>query len=100
MTSRIPAVCGHWVGGERRYCHAADQVRHFLPGHRCPQHTPRALQGLPEVPPGPGMPAAAWSTPSPLNDSRVFDARAVASGKRRSNPAAYRAAQAAVRPTT
>jgi hypothetical protein len=42
------------------------------------------------------MPAAAWTTPSPLSDSRVHDARAIASGKRRSSPNAYRAAQAAV----
>jgi hypothetical protein len=46
------------------------------------------------------MPAAAWTTPSPLNDSRVHDARAVASGKRRSSPQTYRAAQAAVDKTT
>jgi hypothetical protein len=42
------------------------------------------------------MPAAAWTTPSPISDSRVHDARAIASGKRRSSPEAYRAAQAAV----
>lgn len=96
MTSRAPAVCGHWIGGEQRHCGAADQVRHYLPGYRCPAHTPNALRGLPEIPPGPGVPAGAWTTPSPLNESRVHDAQAVASGKRRSNPAAYRAAQAAV----
>jgi hypothetical protein len=88
--------CGHWVGADGRHCGSADQVRHYLTGHRCPLHTPRALQGLPEIPPGPGMPAGAWSTPSPLNDSRIHDARAVASGKRRSAPTTYRAAQAAV----
>lgn len=88
--------CLHWIGDERRHCHAADQVRPYLTGPRCPAHTPNALRGLPEVPAGPGMPAAAWSTPSPLSDSAVFDARAIASGKRRSNPQAYRAAQAAV----
>lgn len=96
MTSRIPAVCGHWIGGERRHCRAADGVRHYLPGMRCPAHTPRALAGLPEIEPGPGMPAGAWTTPSPINESRVADARAVASGKRRSNPNAYKAARAAV----
>lgn len=48
--------CGHWIGAERRYCRSADQVRHFLPGHRCPDHTPNALKGLPETPPGPGKP--------------------------------------------
>ncbi|GAB2731529.1 hypothetical protein [Streptomyces bullii] len=88
--------CTHWIGVERRHCHATDDVREYLTGLRCPAHTPNALKGLPEVPPGPGMPASAWTTPSPLNDSRVHDARAIASGKRRSNPQAYRAAQAAV----
>ncbi|MGW4043022.1 hypothetical protein [Streptomyces sp. NPDC004721] len=88
--------CGHWVGAEQRYCHGTDNVRNYLSGLRCPAHTPNALAGKPETPPGPGMPARAWSTPSPLSDSRVFDDRAVASGKRRSSPAAYRAAQAAV----
>ncbi|MGW0795141.1 hypothetical protein [Streptomyces sp. NPDC002692] len=54
------------------------------------------MRGLPEIPPGPGWPAHAWTTPSPISDSRVHDARAVASGKRRSSPTEYRAAQAAV----
>lgn len=88
--------CTHWIGAEHRHCHATDGVRPYLTGLRCPAHTPNALRGLPEVPPGPGMPAGAWTTPSPLNESRVADARAVASGKRRSNPQTYRAAQAAV----
>lgn len=92
--------CGHWIGAERRYCLATDGVRRFLPGFACPAHTPNALRGLPEVPPGPGYPAGAWTTPSPISDSRVHDARAVASGKRRSSPQAYRAAQAAVQKTT
>ncbi|WP_042170157.1 hypothetical protein [Streptomyces sp. NBRC 110035] len=90
--TQAPA-CEHWIGAERRHCHATDQVRPYLTGLCCPAHTPNALQGLPEAPPGPGMPAGAWATPSPLNDSRVHDARAIASGKRRSNPNAYRAAR-------
>ncbi|MEU5595704.1 hypothetical protein [Streptomyces sp. NPDC020298] len=77
MTSREPRACDYWVGVEQRHCHATEGVRLFLPGLRCPAHTPRALQGLDEIPPGPGD-------------------RAVASGKRRSNPAAFRAARAAV----
>lgn len=48
--------CGHWIGAERRHCKEVDGVRHFLPGMRCPSHTPRALRGLPEFPPGPGWP--------------------------------------------
>jgi hypothetical protein len=67
----------------------------FLTGLCCPAHTPNALRGLPEIPPGPGLPATAWTTPSPLSESRVADARAIASGKRRSSQQAYRAAQAA-----
>lgn len=93
-------VCDHWVGAERRYCRAVDGVRLFIGGIRCRAHTPSALAGLPEPQPGPGLPAAAWSTPSPISDSRVHDDRAVASDKRRAAPAAYRAAQAAVHKTT
>jgi hypothetical protein len=88
--------CRHWIGAERSHCRAVDGIRPYLTGPRCPLHTPNALNGLPEPPPGPGMPAGAWTTPSPLSDSRVHDARAIASGKRRSTPGAYRAAQAAV----
>jgi hypothetical protein len=80
--------------------HGLDRPRLFPAGWRCSRHTPNAIRGLPELPPGPGLSAAAWSTPSPLNDSRVHDARAVASGKRRSSPQTYRAAQAAVQKTT
>lgn len=76
--------------------HGLLRARPFPCGWRCNRHTPNAVRGLPESPPGPGMPAAAWVTASPINDSRVADARAVASGKRRSNPRTYRAAQAAV----
>lgn len=92
----MSARCAHWVGAEHRHCGATEGVRPFLVGPCCPLHTPNALAGRPETPPGPGMPAAAWTTASPINDSRVADQRAVASGKRRSNPAAYRAARAAV----
>ncbi len=87
--------CGHWLGSERRHCRTADGVRRFVTGLRCPAHTPRALQGLPEIPPGPGWPARAWTTPTPDSVASVIDERAIASGKRRSNPNTYRAAQAA-----
>ena len=86
--------CRHWIGSERRHCRAVDGVRFYLTGWCCPLHTPNALAGKPESTPGPGLPPGAWTTPSPLNDSRIHDAQAIASGKRRSNPAAYRAAQA------
>ncbi len=48
--------CGHWIGAERRHCRQADGVRRYITGHRCPAHTPRALQDLPEIPTGPGWP--------------------------------------------
>ena len=48
--------CRHWIGAERRHCREVEGVRRYLPGDRCPAHTPRALQGLPEFPPGPGWP--------------------------------------------
>lgn len=95
MTSQPPPRCGHWIGAEQRYCHTADGVRAYLIGPRCPAHTPAALAGRDEPAPGPGWPKTAWTTASPQSASRVHDARAIASGKRRSNPAAYRAAQAA-----
>lgn len=88
--------CTHWIGAEQRHCKEADSVRLYIPGHRCPAHTPRALQGLPENPPGPGWPATAWTTPTPDSVASVIDARAIASGRRRSSPHVYRAAQAAV----
>ncbi len=96
MKDETRPECDHWIGAERRHCKEVDGVRRYLPGMRCPAHTPNALKGLPEVPPGPGWPAAAWTTLSPLAASAVFDERAVASGRRRSSPHVYRAAQAAV----
>lgn len=88
------AKCEHWIGAEHRHCKATDDVRFFLTGLRCPAHTPRALAGLPEIPPGPGI--APDAPLSPLGTSRVTDQQAIASGKRRSSPQTYRAAQAAV----
>lgn len=90
--------CAHWIGAERRHCRTADDVHLYLTGLCCPAHTPNALKGLPEAPPGPGLPAGLPL--SPISGSRVHDARAIASGKRRSSPQAYRSAQAAVRHET
>ncbi|OII64617.1 hypothetical protein BJP40_19965 [Streptomyces sp. CC53] len=78
----------------------AGRVRLYPAGWRCSTHAPWAVAGRPEPQPGPGWPATAWATPSPQGASRVHDARAIASGRRRSNPTAYRAAQAAVRRTS
>lgn len=88
--------CGHWDGPNRRHCRTVDGVRRYVIGWRCPDHTPAAMAGRPEPQPGPGMPASAWKTLSPLSASRIADERAIASGKRRSTPHTYRAAQAAV----
>ncbi|NGO43796.1 hypothetical protein [Streptomyces ureilyticus] len=49
--------CAHWIGAERRHCRSTENVRPYLTGLCCPLHTPRALRGLPEIPPGPGIPA-------------------------------------------
>ncbi|MCX4576561.1 hypothetical protein OHB41_25980 [Streptomyces sp. NBC_01571] len=55
--------CGHWVGEQRHHCKEVDGVRLYVIGHRCPVHTPRALQGLPEIPTGPGWPIHRKETP-------------------------------------
>lgn len=52
----VAGVCSHWIGAESQHCETTEGVRRYLPGFRCPAHTPRALQGLPEIPPGPGWP--------------------------------------------
>jgi hypothetical protein len=95
----LPRVCGHWIGVDRRYCRTADNVRHFLTGMCCPAHTPAALAGKAEAPSTAAAPARELP-PSPISASHLADDRAIASGKRRSNPAAYRAAQAATRKDT
>jgi hypothetical protein len=87
--------CSHWIGAEQRHCKSTDRVRPYLPGPCCPAHTPAAMAGKPEAP-STASPSPRSLPPSPLSNSRVHDARAVASGKRRSHPQAYRAAQAAV----
>ncbi|MFD5425242.1 hypothetical protein [Streptomyces sp. NPDC127084] len=57
-TSGLPAwrECRHWDGAQGQYCKQVDGVRQYVTGDRCPTHTPNALQGRPEVPPGPGWP--------------------------------------------
>lgn len=74
----------------------AGPVHPYPCGWRCDRHAPWAIAGRPKPQPGPGLPAGAWTTPAPQAASAVVDDRAIASGKRRSNPQAYRAAQAAV----
>lgn len=48
--------CQHWIGPEDRHCRSGDRVRRYITGYRCAIHTPNALQGKPEIPPGPGWP--------------------------------------------
>lgn len=90
MSARVPEPCEGMTGDH------TGPVRFYRTGWRCNAHSPWAEAGQPEPQPGPGYPAGAWTTPSPISDSRVHDARAIASGKRRSSQASYRAAQAAV----
>jgi hypothetical protein len=75
--------------------HGLKRARPYPAGWRCDRHAPWALAGQPEPQPGPGLPAGAWTTPSPLSASAVFDEAAIRSWKRRSSPHVYRAAQAA-----
>lgn len=77
--------------------HGLLRARLYPRGWCCDRHTPAAVAGRPEPPPGPGWPAGAWTTPTPQAVARLLDERAIASGKRRSTPGAYRAAQAATR---
>lgn len=43
--------CRYWLGAHhRRLCDATHDIRRYLPGQRCPQHTPAALAGRPEAP--------------------------------------------------
>lgn len=90
MSARDPEPCDGLTGEHE------GPVRFYRTGWKCNAHSAWAEAGQDEPKPGPGMPAGAWTTPSPISDSAVFDDRAIASGKRRSNPQAYRAAQAAV----
>jgi hypothetical protein len=83
-----PAVCSL----RREEC--VPGARLFACGWRCARHTPAAMEGRCEPPPGPGWPAGAWATPSPQAASSLTDEKAVASGKRRSSAAGYRSAQA------
>jgi hypothetical protein len=96
VISLEPRNCRHWIGTQSRYCRRRHGIRTYLPGLRCPLHTPAALAGRPEPQPGPGWPAGAGTRPSLISESHVHDSRAIASGKRRSSSTAYRAAQAAV----
>lgn len=92
--------CTHWLDGG--YCGATEGTTGYVCGVRCPAHTPAALAGRPETVPDPartlmGLRAAAGADPevpmTPASPTKV-DARAVASGKRRSAPNDFKAARA------
>jgi hypothetical protein len=69
--------------------------RPYVVGPRCPDHTPAAQAGQSEPPSGPGY--TPQRLPTPQSASALTDARAIASGKRRSTPQQYRLAQAATK---
>lgn len=50
MTAVDSRPCEHWIGAESRYCGSTDQVRRYLTGMCCPEHTPARLAGHPEPP--------------------------------------------------
>lgn len=77
--------------------HSLTRARLYPAGWLCDRHSPWAQRGLPEPKPGPGWPAAAWTTPTSDAVAAVIDDRAIASGKRRSSQTTYRAAQTATR---
>jgi hypothetical protein len=88
-------LCRQWIGSEQRHC-GATPARFYATGWCCPLHTPAAIAGHPEPPEGAGPLPGAWTTLTPQAASALVDHRAIASGKRRSNPTDYQAARAAV----
>lgn len=87
--------CWHWIGGVG-YC-LQPPVAFFMIGYRCPLHTPAAIAGRPEPPPG--DPPRVRPAP-PMGASLLFDDRAIASGKKRASHARFREAQARVKGST
>ena len=86
------------------HCGATDDVHLYPRGWRCPDHTPARLAGQPE--PDTARYCApnrcycgacpSWTTrPVYVDDAQrlAVDAEAIRTGKRRSSPAAYRAAR-------
>lgn len=90
--------CTFWLDG--RDC-GAPAARLYVCGRRCAAHTPAAVAGRPDHVPAPeltmeGLMGAAGRSFSYLpNESALLDQRAVASGRRRSSPEAFRDAQRA-----
>ena len=80
-------MCAHESSGV--VC-GAETERRYLQGWRCEDHTPARLAGRPE--PSGGDPLRDRAI-TPQSDSRVYDDRAIKSGKRRSSVSRYREAQ-------
>ena len=80
-------MCAHESSGV--VC-GAETERRYLQGWRCAEHTPARLAGRPE--PSGGDPLRDRAI-TPQSDSRVYDDRAIKSGKRRSSVSRYREAQ-------
>lgn len=62
-------LCGHYDGGD--LCGARSEKR-YLPGWRCPNHTPCALAGKPEVVPDPARTVEALSSRRLVDRGRVY----------------------------
>lgn len=66
---------GQYVSGSIRPCgslglpHGLRYARFYPCGWRCSKHTPAAVQGKPEAPPGPGWPSGSYLN-SPPSDSQ------------------------------
>jgi hypothetical protein len=84
-----------------RYCPQTEHVRAYLNGDVCPAHTPAALEGRTDPIPDPDrtLEALRSAKGQPYGyrptDSELLNDRAIATGKRRSTPAQFRAARAA-----
>ena len=92
------AGCRHFDGATE--C-GATPTRRYLPGDRCAAHTPAALAGREDLVPDPTRTLEALRVKAGVafhynrNDTSLNDERAIASGRRRANANAYRAARAA-----
>lgn len=99
---RYMGPCGHQTGeGAAATVCGATPTKRYLQGARCQQHTPAAMAGRPEPRPDPArslaaLRAAAGLPTAPIptaSATQAIDDRHVASGKRRSSPAAFREAR-------
>lgn len=87
--------CRHW---DNDHPCGNPNTRNYLTGPRCSAHTPAATADKPETTPDPNRTLTAlratagtiWSYKT--TDTALNDQRAIATGKRRSTPAQYRAA--------